>query len=275
MEEINKIVDIDSVIKNSNSKFFKSLPGFVIKLIKKIIHQDEINASIHRSRHLTGFPFINGILEDWNININVVGSENLPSSGRFVFASNHPLGGIDALAFFSIIHRFYPEVISPANELLYHIPNIRPLMLGVNVFGKNTKETATALNELFESDKQIFIFPAGEVSRRKKGIISDPVWQKSFITKAVQFKREVIPIHISGRNSNLFYIVANLRKFFAIKMYVETMLLPREMMRTKNTTVTVTFGKPIPYQSFSSDLTQPEWALKVKSIVYSLPDDKK
>ena len=109
------------------------------------------------------------------------------------------------LAFFSMIYKFFPEIITPSNELLDRIPNLRPLLLGINVFGKNTRDTAEKLNELYESDAQVMMFPSGEVSRRKKGVISDPEWQKSFITKAVQYKRDIIPVHISGRNSNTFY----------------------------------------------------------------------
>jgi putative hemolysin len=115
------------------------------------------------------------------------------------------------------------------------------------------------------------IFPAGIVSRRSKGKISDLVWQKTFITKAVQYKRDIIPVHISGRNSNLFYFTANLRKFLRIKMSIEILLLPREMLKQRNSTVTITIGKVIPYQSFTAGMTHFEWAQKIKSIVYSLP----
>jgi putative hemolysin len=117
------------------------------------------------------------------------------------------------------------------------------------------------------------IFPSGEVSRRKKGIICDSIWQKSFITKAVQHKRDIIPVHISGRNSNLFYNVANLRTFLGIKMYVETMLLPNEMMNQRNSTITVTIGKVFPYQTFTTEYSHLEWAQKIRSIVYSLPEN--
>jgi putative hemolysin len=170
-----------------------------------------------------------------------------------------------------MIYNFFPKVVSPSNEFLTRIPNLQPVILGINVFGKNTKETAGKLNELFESDSQIMIFPSGEVSRRKKGVISDPVWQKSFITKAIQHKRDIIPVHISGRNSNLFYNVANLRKFLGIKMYIETMLLPREMLNQRNSIIKVSIGKVIPYQTFTSEMTHLEWAQKVKEIVYNIP----
>jgi len=268
-----KVIDIQKEFRNSNSGFLKSLPGYIVNGIEKFIRQDEMNAVINDNRNKTGVPFLNDILKDWNVTMKIRGEENIPASGRFVFAANHPVGGIDALTFLSMIYKFFPEIITPSNELLNRIPNLRPLLLGVNVFGKNTRETAEKLNDLFESDTQIMIFPSGEVSRRKKGVISDPIWQKSFITKAVQYKRDIIPVHISGRNSNLFYTVANLRKFLGIKMYIETVFLPGEMMKQKNSTVTLTIGKVIPYQTFTKEISHWEWAQTVKEIINKLSNE--
>ena len=270
MEEIENVIDIEKAFRKSNSGFLKSLPRFAVTLIIKLIRQDEMNATIHRSRDKTGVPFINDVLEDWNVRVIIHGRENVPASGRFIFAGNHPVGGIDALAFFSTIFSLFPDIKSPTNELLNQIPNLRPVMLGINVFRKNTREIAARLEELFESDTQIMIFPSGEVSRKHKGVISDPVWQKTFITKAIQHKRDIIPVHISGRNSGIFYFIANLRKFLGIKMYVETVLLPREMMKQRNSSVTLTIGKPIHYQSLTNEKTHHEWAQAVKRTVYDL-----
>jgi putative hemolysin len=275
MEEFRKVIDIEKVIETSNSGFLKSLPRFAVRLMTKIIEQEEFNKVIYNNREKIGVPFINGFMQDWNVKVEIKGAENVPPSGRFIFAANHPVGGFDAMAIHNMIYNFYPEILSPANELLKFIPNIRSLILGINVFGKSSKETARKINELFESDTQIIMFPAGEVSRRQKGIISDITWQKSFISKAIQHRRVIIPVFISGRNSNLFYIVANLRKFLGIKMYIETLLLPREMVKQKNSTVTVTIGKPIPYQTFTDEMTHSEWAHRVKTIVYSLNENQK
>lgn len=272
MEYTEKIIDIEKAIRSGNNKFLRSLPLFLIKLLRKLVCEDEINAAINRSRHLIGVPFLIDMLDGWNVKVNIRGGENLPPSGRFIFAANHPVGGVDALSIFASIYKYYPDIVSPANQLLNTIPNVRPLVFGLDVFGKASRETASKLDDLYESDTQIMIFPAGEVSRRSTGIISDIVWQKSFITKAVQHRRDVVPVHISGRNSNLFYNVATLRKKLGIKMYVETLLLPREMIKQRNSTTTITIGKPIPYQTFSPDRTPQEWAQSVKDIVYSLPN---
>jgi len=169
---------------------------------------------------------------------------------------------------------YFSNVVSPSNELFGYIPQLKPVILRVNVFGRNTKETIEELNRLFESDSQIMIFPAGEVSRRNKGAISDPVWQKSFITKSIQYKRDIVPVHISGKNSKSFYFVASLRKWLGIKLYIETILLPREMMNQRNSSITLTIGKVIPWQNFSNIKSQNEWAQYVKEVVYSIPNHK-
>ena len=270
MVEIEKIIDIEKVIRNSDSRLLSSLPKFLIRRIEKLVRQDEMNASIHRSRHLTGVPFVNEILKGWNVNVIVKGEENVPPEGKFVFVANHPVGGIDALSFLSLIYRFFPNVISPSNQLFNYIPNLHPVILGVNVFGSNTKETASKLNRLFESDSQVMIFPAGEVSRRQKGKITDVTWQKTFITKSVQYQRDVIPVFISGRNSGFFYFIANLRKRLGIKMYIETILLPGEMMKQRNSSIALSIGKPISWQTFTPDKSQIHWAQAVKDIVYKM-----
>jgi putative hemolysin len=272
MEEVPKVIDIRNVIRNSNSGFLKSLPGFIIIAIEKLICQDEMNATIYQHRDKSGIPFVKDILDGWKVKTEIRGTWNIPACGRHIFVSNHPLGAIDALSFLTAIYRFYPDVISPSNEMLNLIQNLQPVLLGINVFGKNSRETAEKLNELFESYTQVMIFPSGEVSRRKKGIISDPLWHKTFITKAVQYKRDIIPVHISGRNSNLFYFIANLRKILGIKMYIESAFLPREMMKQRNSTVILTFGKVIPYTSLTGEKTPQEWAQYIKDIVYKLPE---
>jgi putative hemolysin len=272
MTEMEKVIDISKAIRSSKSKFVRMLPRFVISMIEKLIRQDYMNTSIHNNRHMEGIPFVNGLLKDWGVTIDIKGSENIPPNGRFVFVANHPVGGMDALSFLSTISRYFPDVISPSNDLFNYIPNLHPVILGVNVFGTNTKDTVSKLNDLFESDSQIMIFPAGIVSRRVKGIISDPAWQKTFVTKAVQFRRHIIPVHISGRNSNLFYTVDRIRKFLGIKLSLEIILLPREMHRQNNSTVTLTIGKPIGWQTLTSEKSQNEWAQAIRAGIYELAE---
>ena len=275
MEATEKIIDIERTVRASKSAFIRSLPKVIKKLIARIVRQDEINAVINHNSDKKGVAFINGVLKDWNVSVIVKGEENIPESGRFIFVANHPVGGMDAMSLFHTVHRHFPDVIFPSNELFKYIPQLRPVLLGINVFGKNSRETIEKLNSLFASPSQVLFFPAGEVSRRNKGEISDIPWQKSFITKAIQHHRDIIPIHISGRNSNLFYNVARIRKILGIRLYIETMLLPREMIKQVDSTVTLTIGRLVPWQSLTQERSHYEWAQYLKQMVYSLCQDEK
>jgi putative hemolysin len=107
-------------------------------------------------------------------------------------------------------------------------------------------------------------------SRKVKGKICDLEWKKNFITKAVEYKRDVVPVYFEGRNSSFFYNLANLRKFLGIKFNIEMMYLPDEMFKQKNKKFTIVIGKPIPWQQFDKSKSHAKWAEWVKDIVYSL-----
>ncbi len=272
MSEETKVVDVKSAIKKSKSKFQRNLPDFVIKRIARIIREDELNAIHQKYKDLQGMDYVKALMfDEFKLKVNITGEENIDRNKKYVYVANHPLGAMDALSFLYLIDKLHGKVISPSNELFEYIPNLHPLIVGVNVFGYNTKAKARAVNAAFETDAQIMIFPAGEVSRKINGKIIDPEWQKTFVTKAVQYQRDIVPVHISGQNSKKFYRLANWRKNLGIKTYLETTLLPQEMLKQYNYELTLTIGKPVKYTEITeSKLSHKEWAQKVKQIVYSL-----
>jgi len=184
------------------------------------------------------------------------------------------VGGVDALTFLYLVEKNQGNVISPSNEIFEYVPNFRPVIVPVNVFGTNTKAKVRAVNDAFESEKQIMMFPAGEVSRKINGEIKDPIWQKTFVTKAVQFKRDIIPVFISGQNSKKFYRIAKLRKLLGIKMYIETLLLPQELLKQYNSKVDMIIGEPIKYEEIeNSKLSHYQWTKKIRDMVYEQGND--
>jgi putative hemolysin len=113
-------------------------------------------------------------------------------------------------------------------------------------------------------------FPAGLVSRKTGGEVRDMEWKSTFITKAKRFERDIIPTHISGRNTNFFYNLANLRKKLGIKANLEMLYLVDEFHKQKNQTLVITFGTPIPYETFDKRYTPVQWAALVKLYVYRM-----
>ena len=265
MTDSKQYIDLKKVIKESDSPLLKKLPTFVITILARIIKQDEINYILNKYPDARGKDFLPKIIEELNLNLHIEGEENLPESGRCIFVSNHPFGIIDGLVLTRIITGKYGNVQSIANDAFLNIPQLSPLIVAVNVFGRSSKERVALLNEVYKSDLPISHFPSGEVSRIYNWKIQDNLWQKSFITKAISSQRDIVPFHFQGRNSSLFYFIYIFRKAFRIDLDLELMLLPREMFRKRNKTIKVSIGKPIPWQSFSDARSHSEWARHLQS----------
>lgn len=275
MCEPEEVVVVKELLASSKSKFFRNLPKFIVRKIERIIRQDELNIIYKKYCHLFGMDFVKAnLFEEFKIKLNIVGEEKIPKDGSHIYVANHPVGGVDALTFLYLVEKNQGNVISPSNEIFEYVPNFRPVIVPVNVFGTNTKAKVRAVNDAFESEKQIMMFPAGEVSRKINGEIKDPIWQKTFVTKAVQFKRDIIPVFISGQNSKKFYRIAKLRKLLGIKMYIETLLLPQELLKQYNSKVDMIIGEPIKYEEIeNSKLSHYQWTKKIRDMVYEQGND--
>ena len=271
-KEKNNVVqiDIEQIIKAKSKKLHSLLPRFVINYIRKIIHEDEINDIFKRYHLQDGISFANGIIEEFNVKINIFNEEKIPTNRRFIIACNHPLGGFDGLALISLISRYRKDIKFPVNDFLMHIPNLQDIFIPINKTGYNSIELARRFDEIFNSDNVILYFPAGICSRRTNGVIQDMEWKKTFVTKAKKFHRDILPIYFNGRNSNFFYNLANIRKKTGIKANIEMAFLPNELFNQRNSSYNVYIGDLIHHESLTSDKSDYEWAQEIKRQVYSL-----
>lgn len=270
MTDSVKYIDIKRVLAGSGSKRLSSLPDFITGIIARIICQDEMNRIMNKYKDKIGKEFLPAVIDELQVNIEVTGIENLPENGRCFFVANHPFGILDGLILTRIITRKYGSVKAIANEAFLYVPQLRPFIAAVNVFEGSSRDYLQALEEVYQQDVPISHFPSGEVSRRYHGKFQDCDWQKSFITKSISSRRDVVPIRFEGRNSNLFFFIYIFRNFFGIKANIELILLPSELFRKKGRTVRVIVGKPIPWQTFDKTHSHFEWAQRVKGVVYAL-----
>jgi putative hemolysin len=229
-----------------------------------------MNSVINKFIDNIGVSFQPKVIEEFNLTLDIQGLENLPDTSRCFFAANHPFGIIDGLILTYIVGQKYGDLRAIGNDAFLFVPNLRPLIAAVNVYGRCPKKYVAELDKIYESDVAITHFPAGEVSRILKGKVQDSPWQKSFITKAIHNQRDVVPVFFEGKNSGLFYFIYRMRRFLFIKTNLELILLPREMFRKRNQKIRVVIGKPISWKQFGSSKTHHQWAQKVRDYVYCL-----
>lgn len=264
-------IDIKQVLRQKAPSAARKIPGFMVDYLIRTVHQDELNEILRRYHDKDGVAFMQELIGYFDLNLELVNEENIPAEGRYIFASNHPLGGLDGICLSAIIGgRFDGKIRYLVNDLLLYLSNLRSIFVPINKHGAQGKKNAELIEKAYASDNQIITFPAGLCSRKQNGKIQDTEWKKSFIQKAVEYRRDIVPVFFEGRNSNFFYCLANIRKALGIKMNYEMIYLPDEMFKSKHKTYSIHFGKPIPWQTFDSSRKPAEWAEWVKEIVYNL-----
>lgn len=272
--QIEKTIDIDSILKSKMGSKAKYVPGLLVKWLKHIVHQDEVNRYLWESRHLSGTEWLEECVRYLDMTLEVEGRENLPDKddGKlYTFVSNHPLGGADGVALGAIIGRQYDGRFRYlVNDLLMNLPGLAPVCIPINKTGRQGRDFPAMVEAGFASENHMLMFPAGVCSRKNNGIIHDLEWKKTFITKSVETHRDIVPIHFGGRNSDFFYNVANLCKKLNIKFNIAMLFLVDEMYKNVHKTFRVAIGKPIPWQTFDKSKTPMEWAKFVQDRVYEL-----
>jgi len=270
-EDVLKPIDIREIFFQKNPKMARIMPGFIFRLIHRIMRLDFMNNFLVKYGHLRGMDFVTASVIDFQVEEEVIGLDHIPSMGSYIFVANHPLGGFDALLLMKNVYERLGKLKFLVNDVLMTIRPLQSLFVPVNHHGTNSREAARTMKETYLSGDQILIFPSGLASRKIRGRVSDLEWQKHFVSKAVEYQRDVIPVHISGRNSNRFYMVDKWRKILGVKWNLEMFLLPDETYRHRKKKITLTFGPLIPYTTFDKSKTQLQWADYVKNLVYELP----
>jgi putative hemolysin len=263
-------IDVGAVLQSKNSRLAKIVPKFIINLLKRLIHQDEINALLEEAGHLTGRDFVSVALKKLNITYSVKGLENITPGKKYIFASNHPLGGLDGMILIEVLENAAGTLKVLGNDLLCNLKPLKDTFVPVNKHGRQSREIVEQLKEVFTGPFNVLYFPAGLCSRKKRGVICDLPWHKSFVNFAIKYKIDIIPVYFSGRNSGTFYNAANLRTMLGIKFNYEMLLLPHEMFRQKNNNFDIIIGKPVTHEEITSAHNATYWADKIKEVTYKL-----
>ena len=262
-------IDIARVIRG---KFGEKTPRWIISMARKLLHEDFLNEFFRRG--YTGVEFCEKALEYMDITLQVEGLEKVPDEGLITVASNHPLGGHDALALVSLFGRkFDGNVRILVNDFLMVLKQLNGIFVPVNKVGSAQARGLSAQTDgIFHSDAQILFFPAGKCARRIDGKIQDPAWKKTFITKSVETHRDIVPMHFYGRNSWRFYFVDWIGKITGVnrKFPLAMILLVDEMYRARGRTYRIVIGDPVPWETFDASRRPADWAAWMKEKVEKL-----
>lgn len=263
-------IDLDAVLRSRLGS--RKVPGWIVHRLEKLIRQDELNALLEYAYPRRGADFCAAVIEHLGIDINVKGTENFPADGRAIFVSNHPLGGLDGMALINMVAGHYgKEPLFVVNDLLMAVEPLTDVFLPVNKHGAQSRGAISGIDKAMASDRPVIIFPAGLCSRKIGDAITDLEWKKMFVQKAIEFKRDIVPMYFGAVNSPSFYRWANIRKKLGIKFNIEMALLPGEIFKSAGKTFTISIGPAVSWQTLPSDARA--GAMLLRHRTYSMATD--
>jgi putative hemolysin len=254
------------------SKYPKIIKSPFFSVLKKIIHEDDINSFLKENKNNRDYEFIEAVLDYFNFNYTVSSrcKQNIPSTGKVVIIANHPLGSLDALTLIKMVAEVRKDIKVVANDMLMQIENLKGLLIPIdNIGGKSTKESIKSIYKSLLDEEALIVFPAGEVSRVRPTGIKDTKWRSGFLKFAMKAKAPILPIFIDAKNSPLFYTVSSINK------KLSTMLLPNEMFNKHDKSIEFKVGELIPYESINiSSITEKEKVDLLKRHLYKISKGK-
>ncbi|MCW2479285.1 lysophospholipid acyltransferase family protein [Candidatus Symbiopectobacterium sp. NZEC135] len=226
----------------------RQTPSWQRSLLRALLFEREMQQFAERYPHLKGLDLVEQILDYFNFSCEMVEGdlENIPSQGPVVLVANHPIGSLDGLALLRAVASVRPDVRILASQVLSYITPLKGVLLAVdNVNNRTKRSQINAIQNHLNQEGAIILFPAGEVSRISLQGIRDGHWHSGFIRMASKARAPVVPIHISGRNSSLFYLSSLLYR------PLSTLLLVREMFQQRSQKLKIRIGARIPYATWS------------------------
>ncbi|MFD2179665.1 GNAT family N-acyltransferase [Veronia pacifica] len=244
MFDINKVLDTN--YPQIAQKPWLAKP--VSSTLSKLLNQRAFQEFAEQYPHLKGFEFIEQVLEYFNFSYMTsdLERERIPSTGRVVIIANHPIGSLDGLALLKLVREIRPDVKAIANNLLMQIGPMQSCLLPVNnMQGQTPKDNLRKIDQWLNEEGALIIFPAGEVSRLAPTGVKDGKWNSGFLRIASKTQSPILPIHVDGRNSAMFYGASMVYK------PLSTLLLVREMFAQEDNKIKLTIGEAIPHSSYS------------------------
>lgn len=240
-----KLVNIRELIASKSKRLSKFIPGFVYRYLERLLHQEGVNEILRDGWELSPQEFVRSAFKKWNVKYEVIGLDKIDPAGRYLFASNHPFGGMDGMMIADVLIEHFGDARVVVNDLLMHLEPLVPIWIPVNTMGSQNSEYARLFDEGFKGDLPILTFPAGVCSREIDGQIVDLKWKNTFLRRARAAGRTIIPMYVEGSLHKGFYRLYKFRKAIGIKAPIEMLLLVDGMFRQNNKTFRIVVGEPI------------------------------
>lgn len=161
--------------------------------------------------NLSGFECFEYMSELLCLDVQARHADRIPKSGGFILVSNHPTGIADGVAVFDLLKGTRPDMMVFANRDAVRVnPRFAEMVIPVEWRDEHksklkTRETLVLTNETAEAGKGMILFPSGRIAYWADGKLNERPWKTSAVGLARKYNLPILPVHMTARNSGLFY----------------------------------------------------------------------
>lgn len=215
------------------------------------------------------FDYLSGILQ---LDINVRHGERIPGQGGFIMVSNHPTGIADGVAVFDLLKNTRPDMMFFANRDAIRVnPRFAEIIIPVEWREEHksklkARETLQLTTRAVQEQKATVLFPSGRIAYWANGRLNERPWKTSAVGLARKYNLPILPVHMSARNSGLFYWFAKW------STELRDMTVFHELLNKKGDRFDFTVGNLIEPERLSGDPVEVTAALE-RHTVHALAAD--
>lgn len=234
------------------SPWWPLIRPFAFKILRYRSAVEMANTIDHMSA-VDVFRHLSSLLQ---LNVTTLGLDRVPTDGPVVLVSNHPTGIADGVVLFDAIKERREDLAIFANRDAIRInPQLADMIIPVEWRAdfksrEKSKETLKIASSAFSKERVVVLFPSGRLAYWHEGKLTERPWMTSALALARKNKAPIIPMHMGGRNSGLFYFLAQ------VSTELRDMTVFNELLNKKNAEFRVHFGKPIRPERLDGDLTE-------------------
>lgn len=205
-------------------------------------------------RDMSGYEIMAFVSQNLSLRLDVSGLDHLPREGRCVVVANHPTGIADGVVLFDLIRRVRRDMTFFANRDAIRVAaGLGDVVIPVEwVEEKRTRarsrETLRSMTAAFREERCVVIFPSGRLAMATRRGLRERPWTTTAVSLARKFDAPIVPVHVSGANSWLYYAL------WQLSDELRNMTLFRELLNKRNRRYRVTVGAPLDAEALPEPL---------------------
>ena len=216
--------------------------------------------------NMPGFQAFEFASEQLNLDIKVRRDERIPEKGGFILVSNHPTGIADGIAVFDLLKNRRPDMMFFANRDAIRVnPRFVEMVIPVEWREEHksklkARETLQLTTRAVKEEKATVLFPSGRIAYWANGHLNERPWKTSAISLSRKYGLPILPVHMTARNSGLFYWLSKW------STELRDMTVFHELLNKKRQTFEFTIGRLLEPEQLEGDPGAVTKALEYHSV---------